>query len=130
MSLEVRLLDFMPHAIFLRAQRQLESAAGVPAREGVYARSCVISYLGMNAWHCAALGGGRGCLRAGERSGLPGLGWNSVSGFFPGPASQILRLLWKVEGGASGQPTGATLPEAPRLVPGHDLLHPRFAFGD
>lgn len=129
MSLEVQLLDFfMPHAIFLRAQRQLESAAGVHAREGVYAQLCHF----ISGYECLALccSGGRGCLRAGERSGLPGLGWNSVSGFFPGPASQILRLLWKVEGRASGQPTCATLPEAPRVVPGHDLLRPRFAFGD
>lgn len=74
--------------------------------------------------------GGRGCLRAGECPGLLGLGWNSVSGFFPGPASQILRLLWKVEGRASDRPTGATLLEAPRVAPGHSLLRPRFAFGD
>lgn len=129
MSLEARLLNFfMPLAIFLCARRQLESTAGVPAREEVYAQLCHF----ISGHECLALccSRGRGCLRAGECSGLLGLGWNSVSGFFPGPASQILRLLWKVEGRASGRPTGATLPEAPRVVPGHDLLRPRFAFGD
>lgn len=127
MSLEVQLLDFfMPLAIFLHAQRQLESAAGVPARRGSTCTLChFISGYECLAWDCAALGGG-----AGECPGLLGLGWNSVSGFFPGPASQILGLLWKVEGRASGRPTGATLPEAPRVAPGHSLLRPRFAFGD